>query len=46
MQHLLKGPVQGHITEKRRRKKAQNLVGIQSMTSLLRGVSFTAVLQL
>ena len=33
MLHLLKGPVLGHITEDRRRKKAQHLTGFEPMTS-------------
>ena len=45
MQHLLKGPVKGHTNEDKKRKKAQHPTGIELMTSLLRGVCSTTMLQ-
>ena len=43
MLHLLEGPVKGHITEDRKRKKAHHQAGIEPMTSLLRGLHSTAM---
>ena len=45
MLHLPKGPVKGHITEARKRKKDQPQAGIEPTTSHLMGMCSTAVLQ-
>ena len=36
MMHLLEGPVYGHITKDRRRKKSQDPAGIEHTTSVTR----------
>ena len=46
MLHLLEGPLEGHITENRRRRKAQHSAGIKPTNSLLRGMCTTTVRQL
>ena len=46
MLHNLKGLVKGHITEDRKRIKAQHPAGIEPMTSLFQGVRSSVVLQL